>query len=118
MTDMAQQEPERNSGRSQSNDPVIIAEWPLTRGERLRVSIEEFKGSRLISIRKWFVAEGGDLRPTSRGISMAVRHLPQLTAAVEDALTFASERGLVEIRRLDDSGLGGVARETSSDGPE
>jgi transcriptional coactivator p15 (PC4) len=109
---------EGNSGRPQSNDPVVIAEWRLNRGERLRVSIEEFKGSRLISIRKWFTTNGGELRPTSRGISMAVRHLPQLTAAVEDALTFASERGLVEIRRLDDSGLGGVARERLSGGSE
>jgi hypothetical protein len=78
---MAQREAEGNSGRAQSNDPVIIAEWPLTRGERLRVSVEEFKGSRLVSIRKWFVAEGGDLRPTSRGISLAVRHLQRYASA-------------------------------------
>jgi hypothetical protein len=109
---MAQREAEGNSARPRSNDPVVLAEWSMNRRERVRVSIEEFKGSRLISIRKWFVTDGGDLRPTKRGISLALRHLPQLADAVEAALMFASAHKLIEIKRLDEVGMGGVSRET------
>src|SRR5438552_13655689 len=112
MTEIARRRAERNSEGAKSNDPLIVAEWPLNRGDRLRVSIEDFKGAQLISIRKWFTTEGGELRPTSKGISLAVRHLPQLAAAVESALILASDRGLVEMKRLDQAGLAGVSHET------
>jgi hypothetical protein len=115
MQGMAQSAAERNSEGVKSNDPLIVAEWPLHRRERLRVSIEEFKGARLISVRKWFEADDGSWRPTSRGISLSIRHLPQLLEAIDNAHAIALERGLIEGRqRPEVAGLGDASHETSA----
>jgi Transcriptional Coactivator p15 (PC4) len=91
MQVVAQQEPQRNS------DAGIIAEWPLKRHERLRVSLELFNGVWLINSRKWFEADNGEWRPSKQGIALGVKHLPQFVEAVTKALSIARERGLIPI---------------------
>jgi hypothetical protein len=76
-------------------DASIIAEWQINRHERVRVSIEQFKGVDLISVRKWFEAEDDSLRPGKAGIALNVKHLPQIADAMAKALFVARERGLV-----------------------
>jgi hypothetical protein len=77
-------------------DETTIAEWIINnRRERVRVSIEQFKGVHLVNVRKWFEAEDGSLRPGKAGIALNVKHLPQLTEAVIKALSVASERELI-----------------------
>lgn len=74
---------------------IIIAEWPINRrGEAARVSIEFYKGTWLINLRKWFESENGEMRP-SKGLALSVKHLPQLAAAIPKALAIAQERGLI-----------------------
>lgn len=76
---------------------TIIAEWPLTAREHLRVSIDKYKGYDLISVRKWwFQVEDRELRPGKDGIAVQVKYLPQLVEAVIKALEIARERGLIE----------------------
>jgi hypothetical protein len=91
---MAQQEPQRNSDQTKSEG--IIAEWPLKRHERLRVSLELFNGIWLLNSRKWFEAESGEWRPSKQGIALSVNHLPQFADAVANALSIARERGLFD----------------------
>jgi Transcriptional Coactivator p15 (PC4) len=92
------QEPQRNSNQSKSNpDTGIIAEWPLKRHERLRISLELFNGVWLINSRKWFETESGEWRPSKQGIALCVKHLPQLADAVTKALSIARERGLIPV---------------------
>ncbi len=92
--------PQTASGRNRQHatidfDLVIVAEWPINkRGETARVSIEPYKGSPLVNIRKWFEDDDGEMRP-SKGIALNVKHLPQLAEAVAKALTLARERGLI-----------------------
>ena len=76
MQRLAQNETRRNSNQADS-DAGIIAEWPLKRHERLRVSLELFNGVWLINSRKWFQAENGEWRPGKQGIALGVKHLPQ-----------------------------------------
>ena len=76
-------------------DAIVIAEWQINRRDRVRVSIEQFKGIDLINIRKWFEAEDGSLRPGKDGIALNVKHLPQLADAIVKALAETRERGLV-----------------------
>lgn len=96
MQVLAQQEPTRNSHQEKSDpDAGIIAEWPLKQHERLRVSIEDYKGAWLINVRKWYEAESGELRPGRHGIALGVKHLPQLAQAITKALLIARERGLI-----------------------
>jgi hypothetical protein len=69
----------------------IIAEWAINRRERVRVSIEQFKGIPLINIRKWFEADDGALRPGKQGIALNIKHLPQLADALIKARSVAIE---------------------------
>jgi len=50
MTTLAQDAPRRNDSRSNTDDveSILIAEWPLSRGEIARVAIRSFKGTWLI----------------------------------------------------------------------
>jgi hypothetical protein len=85
-------------------EPILIAEWLLNnRGETVRVSIDNFKGTWLISIRKWFKADDGQMRP-GKGLAMGAKNLSRLAAAIEQALSTARERGLVPTGDVRDQG--------------
>jgi hypothetical protein len=92
---ISQSAPQGNSpgGRTES-EPLLIAEWPIKRGEIARVSIENYKGTWLISLRKWFEAEDDELRP-GKGISLSIKHLRRISIAMDEALAAARERGLI-----------------------
>jgi hypothetical protein len=68
----------------------IIAEWAINRREHVRVSIEQFKGTWLINIRKWFEVDG-QMRPGKQGIALNIKHLPQLAEAMIRARLVATE---------------------------
>jgi Transcriptional Coactivator p15 (PC4) len=114
-----QPEPHRNSRQQKSGteEPIFVAEWAINiRRDSLRISLENFRGIPLINIRKWYVADDGEKRPTRRGIALSVKNLPELAEAISTALSIALERGLIEELGDDgdDEGLGGVSHETSS----
>lgn len=76
-------------------EPVIVAEfWANRRGESVRVQLREYEGQALIDIRKHYTAEG-KLLPTKKGLSLVVRRLPDLAAAIDKALAKARELGLI-----------------------
>lgn len=50
--------------------------------EEIRVEVSEFNGRRLISIRVWFVAEGGEWRPGKQGIAFNPALLPEMIEAL------------------------------------
>jgi hypothetical protein len=64
MSTLTQEAVRRNSSRSNADEvePILISEWPLSRGEIARVSIRSFKGTWLIDLRKWFETGDGELR--------------------------------------------------------
>jgi hypothetical protein len=103
MTTLAQEAPRRNNSRSDADDvePILIAEWPLSRGEIARVSIRSFKGTWLIDIRKWFETGDSQLRAGPKGISLSVKHLRRISVAVNEAIEVARSRGLIQ---TDDEG--------------
>jgi hypothetical protein len=104
MTTLAQEAPRRNNSRSDADDvePILIAEWPLSRGEIARVSIRSFKGTWLIDIRKWFETGDGQLRAGPKGISLSVKHLRRISVAMNEAIEVARSRGLI---KTDDEGV-------------
>jgi hypothetical protein len=74
---------------------VIIAKLPVDDSE-VRVSLEEFKGVPIVDIR-WhepFTAARA-LTATKRGIGVPVEQLPDLTAALAEAVRRARELGLI-----------------------
>ena len=77
------------------SEPDIIAQWELNGRECLRVEVHEFKGTRVIGIRKWFPGSNGQMSPGRDGINLNLKHLPRLAAAVAEALSKAREGGLI-----------------------
>lgn len=54
--------------------------------EELRVSLDDFKGQRLVSLRVWFRAEDGTMRPGRKGLAVRLELLPAVLEALGKAL--------------------------------
>ena len=73
--------------------PVIV---PKNQRERLRLSVDEFRGLRLLSARVWFQpSDGGDLRPGRDGWAVAVERLPEVIAGLQQLEAEARRRGIL-----------------------
>jgi hypothetical protein len=103
MTTLTQEAVRRNSSRSNADEvePILISEWPLSRGETARVSIRSFKGTWLIDLRKWFETGDGQLRAGPKGISLSLKHMRRISVAMNEAIEVARSRGLIH---ADDEG--------------
>jgi|ERR1700732_4463928 hypothetical protein len=100
-TDIKENE-RKTSGKQGTRSPPTskrktIASWRLNaRGERVRVRLDKYGGLDRIDVRAWYRAKGGELKPTRRGISLAVRELPKFARAVRRACRVARKRGLIK----------------------
>jgi len=74
---------------------VLIGSIPLRSGDEYRVEITEFKRGHWVNIRRWYLSDAGDLRPTRTGINIAVEHLPVLSRLVRRACKRAEAKGLL-----------------------
>jgi Transcriptional Coactivator p15 (PC4) len=78
--------------------PIQIAKFWKSRNhsEHVRVELSEYEGHPLINVRIWQTGSDGIDRPTTKGIAMAVRKLPELASALARAETKARELGLID----------------------
>lgn len=65
---------------------TILAEWHKTQRERIRVTLDEYKGTPTISIREWYEAQPGIVEPGKAGITLSAKHIPKLAEALNHAL--------------------------------
>jgi Transcriptional Coactivator p15 (PC4) len=78
------------------SEPLEIARfWKNRRGEAIVVRLSAYEGHVLIDQRTWFTAADGTLKP-GKGLACAIRHLPELAAALNKALIEARARGLLD----------------------
>jgi hypothetical protein len=83
-------------------DPAVedrlVAVIPKNKVEELRVSLPRFKGVELIDVRTFAQFGSGEeaKRPTRKGITLKIEHLPQLIDALTAALADARARGLLD----------------------
>ena len=75
---------------------IIIAEWQKNSREFLRVRLDEYQGQHVIDLRAWYGDKAGNLTPGRGGLTVSVKHLPQLAKALDDALKAANAYGLLE----------------------
>lgn len=76
--------------------PVEVAKfWRNRRGEAVIVQLREYEGRILLDARVYFTNSDGKLKPTAKGLSLAVLRLPELAAAIEKAHRKAQELGLL-----------------------
>jgi hypothetical protein len=65
------------------------------RGETIRVQFREFEGRALIDLRKHFTDKTGKLQATKKGLALVIARLPELAAAINEALAKAHSLGLI-----------------------
>jgi hypothetical protein len=86
------------TARATLPEPVSIAKFWKSRdhAEHVRVDLSEFKGRVIVNVRLWQTGTDGVDRPTTKGIAMSVRKLPELASALAKAETTAIELGLLQ----------------------
>jgi hypothetical protein len=55
--------------------------------EQVRATLGEYGGFAVASLRVWVRGPGSDYRPTTKGITIRIEHLPELRRAVEALIT-------------------------------
>lgn len=69
-----------------------VATIPKNSLEEIRIGLDEWKGRDLVNIRVWAEPyEGGERRPTKKGLAVSIAKLPALVAALQ--ATEAAARG-------------------------
>ena len=84
--------PESNLGL---HDAVIVSTWPKNGREWLMVRLDLYKSHAVIDARNWYAGANGELKPGRSGLTLTIKHLPQLADALAKALALATERGLI-----------------------
>lgn len=74
--------------------PIDIASWPRNSRETVKISLDQYKGHHTIACRCWFTGTDGELKP-GKGLTLSVRHLPELSSSLAKALEAARSHGLV-----------------------
>jgi hypothetical protein len=78
------------------NQSVLVGEFSANSREVARVTLDEYKGHKLVRVSKWWPDELGELRPGKGGIAVNVKHLPRLAELIAAALDQARTLGLIE----------------------
>ena len=78
-------------------EPIIVSDfWANRGGESVRVQLREFEGRPLVDVRKHFTNGQGKLQATKKGLALAITRLPELAAAINQALAQARTLGLID----------------------
>jgi hypothetical protein len=79
-------------------EPITVAKWwkNRRRNESVHVTLSEYEGRAIISVRVYSTGADGIDRPSPKGISMAVDKLPTLARALAKAEAKARELGLID----------------------
>jgi hypothetical protein len=81
--------------KSPSTLPITVASWAKNSRENIIVRLDSFKGNGTICARLWYRFDDGEFRPSPKGITVAVHHLPALARAMQTALETAKRAGLI-----------------------
>jgi hypothetical protein len=73
----------------------VVADIPKNQRETIRVELDEYEGNQLVATRVWY-SDDGELKPTRKGLSIAIKHLPAIRAALEQAEKVARAEGLLQ----------------------
>jgi hypothetical protein len=74
---------------------IIIAACLKNSRETLQVRLDTYQGQAVIDCRAWYQGGDGTMKPGRGGLTLGVRHLPQLADAIAKALATAIEAGLI-----------------------
>jgi hypothetical protein len=81
---------------SKKRGPITVAEWPRNGRERIRISLGQYHGRDVVSLRTWYMGEDGEERPGRDGITLDIHHVPKLAKAFKRAERRAKKVGLID----------------------
>jgi hypothetical protein len=64
--------------------------------ENLQIALDQYQGRNVVDLRTWWWGEDGNLRPSTRGLTVSTKHLRSLAEALSEAADEAERLGLVE----------------------
>jgi hypothetical protein len=62
-----------------------VATIPKNKGEEVRVTVDDFKGHRLVNVRVWYRAEDGKMWPGKQGLAVRLDLAADLARAIAEA---------------------------------
>jgi hypothetical protein len=74
-------------------EEILIAEIEKNQNEKMRVSLHSYRGHDLVSQRVWFKANDGEWRPSNKGVSMSLKAIDEMIAALQGARERAKNVG-------------------------
>jgi Transcriptional Coactivator p15 (PC4) len=92
------QKSENREGRDmvhKRHKPIIVAEWRRNQSERIRITLEVFKGRNVIDLRTWWTDHAGKEHAGRHGITVDISHTPRLAAGFKKARRIAKKHGLL-----------------------
>ncbi|WP_460901313.1 transcriptional coactivator p15/PC4 family protein [Paraburkholderia jirisanensis] len=83
-----------NTDTANDNRPgTLICEVQKNARERVRISVDQYKGHEYVNIRTWFVDAAGEYRPSKNGVTLKPSLIPQLLQGLELAARAADPTG-------------------------
>jgi hypothetical protein len=78
-------------------EPIEIAKWWKSRRRNIAivVSLSSYEGVNIVNVREYFTDHAGCMKPSTRGLAMGVRNLPEFSKAMRKALERARELDLL-----------------------
>lgn len=64
--------------------------------ENLRIGLSHFEGYDLCGLRVWYLGQDGIERPGKQGVTFRVALLPEIRAALDEAIDEARRQGLLD----------------------
>lgn len=83
-----------NNNISGDEQESVVAEIEKNRRETVRVSLSQYRGRAVFSVRTWYLDEQGAMRPSPKGITLQVSHLAAVVEGLSKALDQARGTGL------------------------
>jgi hypothetical protein len=81
--------------RREAQYEFIIGEMRKNAAERVRVSLHEFSGHDMLSMRVYVGQDVGQAKPTQKGLTVNVATLPKLIGLLQEAEAKARAEGLI-----------------------
>ena len=76
-------------------EPIVVGEFEKNAKDTLRVTLSQYNGTDLISLRLYYKDKDGNLKPGKDGISLKVEQFPLLARILADAGSRLKDIGLL-----------------------
>jgi hypothetical protein len=79
---------------SAAAEPIFMKEVVVGK-ERLRIEIKRWEGRMIFSAWRFWQNDGGEWKPSKRGVSFAVERLPEVAEVIDEAVELAKSEGIL-----------------------